>query len=611
MNEIPLTNEAFLSCNLNDIFSGLAPRSYFDIFNRLDSHIKTLSDDMESQKAIMIVLSRVCLMRLVPSKGESQYKPYFVDGSKRSDLPSDFSENELSFFAGILDDIADNWVKARLCDLLWILKRPRNYIHAKAAIQCYLNAVNFDDGWNSEIGKFLVRAIHLSKSISSTDGKAAIELIFHTAFRNYSFEKAIIILRISEIISDEWPVESFQKLAADTCALIGDEYLTIRNTFNARAYFDRASILYSQLKLEDEAASVRIKSADCFVDDAEKQKHSGSQSYLASAHFYECAIHKLREIPNRIRRQRGIEDKILELHNKLREAGQNGIDEMATISSGSIDIKEYVLASQKAVTGKPTIEAMRIFASLQNYPKLDELKDQATQQISDFPFSRLFGRTYRSDDGRTVAKRPGTGPSADPDSLIRAEMIENHIFCIDIAVRASIIPALTVLRNEHTLEEYDFRRIAGSSPFVPSDKVELVALGLYHGFNGDFVSAIHILAPQIEACLRYHLRTRGIKTSVLDSSGIETENGMSTLIECPETSEILGPGLTFELRCLFTDANGTNIRNNVAHGLIGYGESQSTPVIYSWWLILKVVFNAYWSALMASQLQDADPKQPE
>ena len=96
--------------------------------------------------------------------------------------------------------------------------------------------------------------------------------------------------------------------------------------------------------------------------------------------------------------------------------------------------------------------------------------------------------------------------------------------------------------------------------------------------------------------VRFHLNQSGIKTTTLDTSGIENEIGLSALMETPEADKILGEDVSFEMRALFCDAFGPNLRNGLAHGLLDDDACQSVYSVYAWWLGLNLVFNTLWKA---------------
>jgi hypothetical protein len=127
---------------------------------------------------------------------------------------------------------------------------------------------------------------------------------------------------------------------------------------------------------------------------------------------------------------------------------------------------------------------------------------------------------------------------------------------------------------------------------------------LFAGFEYDFATAIHLLAPQIENVVRSRLKDAGVKTTTLAQNGIETENGLSTLVVAPEAERVLGPDLSFEIRALYCDAFGPNLRNEIAHGMVSDDGSQSFNVVYAWWLGFRLVFNTYYLAARKRSASD-------
>ena len=90
-------------------------------------------------------------------------------------------------------------------------------------------------------------------------------------------------------------------------------------------------------------------------------------------------------------------------------------------------------------------------------------------------------------------------------------------------------------------------------------------------------------------------------TTLLDPTGVETEKSLNALMDMEETEDLFGPDLAFEIRAIFCESLGGNLRNDVAHGLLDDQESQSYWAVYAWWLALKLVFGTYRDALIASK----------
>ena len=136
---------------------------------------------------------------------------------------------------------------------------------------------------------------------------------------------------------------------------------------------------------------------------------------------------------------------------------------------------------------------------------------------------------------------------------------------------------------------------------VPKERAGLLGKALFAGYRDDFVTALHLLVPQIENFVREVLKQAGVETKTLDNDGIENEKAMGSLIQEPKANEVFGEDLAFELNSLFCDPAGPNLRNKVAHGLLDEGQFDSPYAIYAWWLGLRLVVNTWWSVSNTTQ----------
>ena len=228
--------------------------------------------------------------------------------------------------------------------------------------------------------------------------------------------------------------------------------------------------------------------------------------------------------------------------------------------------------------------------------------------IRNHPLQSLFAATHMSSDGRVVAKKPAADLGGEnQESVVWPEMVKHYAMELSLVVQGDIWPALEVIRQEHRLKEADFYSLVKRSPVVPPDRIRLMAKAIFLGFDGDFISALHLLIPQIENLVRYHLKQHGEKTTNIDINGIENENGLSTLMENVKVEEIFGKDLAFELKAIFFAPFGPNLRNELAHGLIGYEESQNIYSIYAWWLVFRLIFNTFWNTNRANQQENEGP----
>ena len=168
------------------------------------------------------------------------------------------------------------------------------------------------------------------------------------------------------------------------------------------------------------------------------------------------------------------------------------------------------------------------------------------------------------------------------------------------------LAALELIRLQHQFSAALLFDLCRHSPFIPSGREWTWARGLLHGLDGDFVSAVCVLVPQIEHVVRIQLKQAGAHTLVTDERGVETEKGLSALLDDQKSIEVLGVDLCFELKALFTASQGPNLRNVIAHGLASDGHLMSHAAVYAWWLAVRMaVFS--WATKQDFGNADAHP----
>jgi hypothetical protein len=258
--------------------------------------------------------------------------------------------------------------------------------------------------------------------------------------------------------------------------------------------------------------------------------------------------------------------------------------------------------------------ALLKLAHIHSGASAQRLRSLADEIMSKHPISLLFGASHLSADGRVVAKRPGLSFASDDtenrEVVRRSEMVKYYAMELGLAVQGRIAPALNAFLLEHVVREADLVVVCENSPIVPPGRERLVARALQAGFERDFMASLHILAPQVEHLVRWHLKAAGVRTTTVDADGIENEVGLSALVQCAEIEKIFGQDLAFELAALFCDPVGPNLRNEVAHGLLDDEHSRSGYSVYAWWFTLHLVFAAFWNALRTHDAPAGDAAPP-
>lgn len=559
---------------------------------------------------VLWLLADACSMMLSPSSPNEPFKPFAVFHDRRSVVPDDFPKADILFFAEIVDAVDDDWLKARLSDVVWLKGKPRNTAFALKAIDAYRCLSLDTDTWIHGGQDCWPRAISLARMLKGGAGdrleqmEATIVVAFNAATRAGGF----LGLWLADLLKSNGLGRANRADVARKLEALAHEFDGEGDLHRAREYFSAAANWHKAIPDEVKAAEMTVAVAEGWVKEAIARTVSESPSHMVAASFYENAIQTYRTIPRAERATHRVDERLAELRVHLSESGERSLGEMGLVRTPGVDITQIVENARKSVAGKSAQEALLAFANLHGGANAEDLRSSALERIRQYPLQSLFSATVMSRDGRVIAKRPGMslgGELTEDDEIaIRAEMIRDYGILVSVVVQADIWPAMEVLLLEHRLREVDFLDLARHSPIVPKERAGLFGKALFAGYERDFVTALHLLIPQIEHLVRVHLKQAGAKTANLDKDGIQNENGMSTLMDLPEVEQVFGKDLAFELKSLFCDAFGPNLRNELAHGLLDEDGCHSPFAIYAWWLALRLTFNTWWNAAHRSEVRE-------
>lgn len=604
-DDLVVTEKDFADCGWKGVLSNTTRQTYSSMFRTIGAAAeKEMIEGKQAYGKVLWLLTTACSMILSPtSTDESPFKPLYIfsDGST-SAIPDDFLGSDIEFFVQILHLVEDPKLKARLADLVWIKRRPREVQFPLVAIDNY-RSISLDlNTWNRDGRECWERAIGLACMLGTgaRTRLAEMEVAIIDACMLATTQDGVLSLQLTDVLQARNLGRGRAAEIAHKLKLLAVEFDGEGDLDYARQYFRGSARWFKTAGNNAESASMTVLEAEVLVKNAIARLTSANPRHTEAAFLYENAIQTYRTIPRTERSIHRVDERIAELHAHLKESGEKSLDEAILISSPEMDITQLVENAQNAVRGKTAVEALKEFANLGGGTSSKELRDNATALLREPPLHLVTPRIIKSRDGRVIAKRPSMSLDAErPDDnevVILWLMIRDYSNFLDKRVLAYILPALEVLLLEHRLREDDFVGPASLSPIVPKGRERLFGKALFAGYDRDFVTALHLLVPQIEHMVRYHLKQSGAKTTTLDTEGIENENAMSTLMALPEADKVFGEDLSFEIRALFCDPFGPNLRNRLAHGLLDDQDCQSNPAIYAWWLGLRLVFNTFWNA---------------
>ncbi|MCT4488793.1 DUF4209 domain-containing protein [Levilactobacillus parabrevis] len=103
---------------------------------------------------------------------------------------------------------------------------------------------------------------------------------------------------------------------------------------------------------------------------------------------------------------------------------------------------------------------------------------------------------------------------------------------------------------------------------IDARNIPIIEIGISRYFQNDFVSAIHILAPQFESTLRRLFENAGYPTTSLGSQQVQNEQTFNAFLNRSDVKRGLGENVHQLIKFVMVDKIGLNLRNNIGHGLM-------------------------------------------
>ena len=105
-------------------------------------------------------------------------------------------------------------------------------------------------------------------------------------------------------------------------------------------------------------------------------------------------------------------------------------------------------------------------------------------------------------------------------------------------------------------------------PLLDEDNSAIIEVGLKRFFEEDYVSALHVLVPQFEACARKMFEKAGMATASIKPGVVQHEQPFNEFLGREDVKLTLGPDIHKYIEMVMVDQTGLNLRNEIAHGLI-------------------------------------------
>lgn len=270
---------------------------------------------------------------------------------------------------------------------------------------------------------------------------------------------------------------------------------------------------------------------------------------------------------------------------------QKEIPKIMVPVSVELDIKGVVENIIKNMEGLTFEESILRLTQMIVFDKREEIKSKVIEEYKNFPSSHLFGKNLINDQGQTIFALPPLdiqNPERD-QKLLELHMHQNILKKQQIVGNIWIKNVLSLIRDRFVIDNSMVEFLVKDNPIVPEGRQRIFQSAISLFLRGEFYEAIHIMAPQTENLFRNIAKEVGGLTVTLENDGSSMEKVLSSIFNLPEMLDCYDNDILFIFKGLLNEQAGANIRNEVAHGIIGEKACSSGVCLYFGVAVIKLL----------------------
>lgn len=519
---------------------------------------------------------------------------------QRTAMAEDLTDQDLQALQGIYQEIAEPDFRARVADVLWECKR--DYRAAQAAVQAFLEAAEArktNDLW-PPYAQRLDRACRLSARLGPRKPlHQEVIAVVEGAIREFENDlraERLCHYLMSLLIAHDAGDSSRYAVLAERLAR---DFQTAGGWDVAEEYWRLAAQWFRLKKEPAEAQRCMLAAAECIVSKAEKGLLVEGLGAGYASHWMGQAVEALRQAKADPARIKDVHRRFLELEHQFASEIEPKFFDPGKIPGYRDDEKATQEAAAAFVRGLGFEEAAMRFAQIARPTDVAALRKQVEDQSKNVLWDKLVDSAALDRAGKVADTMSAVGfdPDATDEETTRKKMVMlARQFRWPMEVTWRIEPARVVIMEEHGARRRDLFFLVTGNPFIPNGYEGIYLRGIQAGFHGDWLVAMNLLVPLLEASLRHVFQQHGAVTSTLETDGTQKERDINQLVWMPELERIFGSDLAFDLRGILVERFGHNLRNELAHGLMPEAAFYQEASVYLWWLVIRLCWFGYRTA---------------
>lgn len=310
---------------------------------------------------------------------------------------------------------------------------------------------------------------------------------------------------------------------------------------------------------------------------AEKSEKSGD--FLSASSFYSLALEEAKKNSD------GKE--IKKLKNKLKETSKKAQENFGKIEF-EIEIPTEII--NKAVDLLCSFESLeKCLRAVGVFPDF-ELKEKETRAIARKTMPTIYNFTSFSAIDKEGHHISGGGNGTT------AWFFKIYTISQDVAIQLQVKRIFEKLKKEKGLNAETLYLYLKEREIFSDQDLVFLKVGLKSYFDGDYISALHILVPKLEKIFLELSEKCGVDIVALNrTTDISTQNKTLSLekLRSEEFQKVWGENLCFQLAFSFFEPLGFMLRHKIAHGTIQIEEcnERNTLLVIYFFLVFSARVN--------------------
>lgn len=507
----------------------------------------------------------------------------------RSARPSDLTEDDYSLLKSLDFQTLPPVIRAKIADLLWTIRG--DYPSANIALETYLclykewfpcedwpvciemmkrilciaRQINNQDTYSESLALLRKQALEINGSDTDCLSVCMLELLVHRKYGSPKDYLSILDIIIDDPTSTLTRVESAFELKKQCLKWLNDERKMNENFLNQALYYEnKAKSILEETDLQNSDYATLSRIEDLLKRAIRIYRINKKTDQTKET---ELLLQQIQQyLPGTMQ--------TFTVENKYNEQ----IDHYLTVCFKDLSFEESIIR----------------LSQLTRLRTEGEVKDSLTKEAQSTVFLNMARQSIISPDGRTVCilkSYDETNPEKEPDEF-RKLLYHKAAEIESLETLLFLAPALKMIMDKYDFSESSFEFITNNNALIPPERKTIFTFAINMALKGQIYPAVQILIPQTEHLFRCIAKDLGETITRTFKDEVTDLIDLKGIFDLPKLNKSCPEDILFTFRGLLVEHAGSNLRNDIAHGLINPDQQQSAMIYFICALLKFLVYTS-------------------